>query len=64
MTRKDRQFVLEQEQWSAFDEIKNRLQKPPVLHLPDGKEDSTYTQILVSMLWRVLCTKFKMVNQR
>ena len=37
MTRKDRQFVWEQEQQSAFDEIKNRLQKPPVLNLPDGK---------------------------
>ena len=37
LTRKDRQFVWRQEQQSAFDEIKNRLQKPPVLHLPDGK---------------------------
>ena len=37
LTRKDRQFVWGQEQQSAFDEIKNRLQKPPVLHLPDGK---------------------------
>ena len=26
-----------QEQQSAIDDIKNRLQKPPVLHLPDGK---------------------------
>ena len=34
---KDRQFVWGQEQQSAFEEIKNRLQKPPVLHLPDGK---------------------------
>ena len=37
LTRKDRQFTCAQEQQSAFDEIKNRLQKPPVLHLPDGK---------------------------
>ena len=37
LTRKDRQFIWWQEQQSAFDEIKNRLQKPPVLHLPDGK---------------------------
>ena len=37
LTRKDRQVVWDQEQQSAFDEIKNRLQKPPILHLPDGK---------------------------
>ena len=36
LTRKDRQFVWGQEQQLTFDEIKNRLQKPPVLHLPDG----------------------------
>ena len=63
LTRKDRQFIWGQEQQSAFDEIKNRLQKPPVLHLPDGREDSTYTQIQVSMLHGVLSTKFKIVNQ-
>ena len=37
LTRKDRQFIWGHEQQPAFDEIKNRLQKPPVLHLPDGK---------------------------
>ena len=36
-TVKDRKFVWGQEQQSAFDEIKNRLQKPPVLHLPNNK---------------------------
>ena len=36
-TRKDRQFKWGQEQQTAFDEIKSGLQKPPVLHLPDGK---------------------------
>ena len=30
-------MVQGQEQQSAFDEIKNRLQKPPVLHPPDSK---------------------------
>ena len=30
-------FIWGQEQQSAFDEIKNRLQKPLVLYLPDGK---------------------------
>ena len=33
--RKGRQFLWEKEQQQAFDEIKCRLQRPPVLHLPD-----------------------------
>ena len=35
LTRKGRQFVWEKEQQDAFEEIKQRLQKPPVLHMPD-----------------------------
>ena len=34
LTRKGRQFVWGKEQ-DAFEEIKHRLQKPPVLHMPD-----------------------------
>ena len=37
LTRKGRSFNWEQEQQVAFEEIKNRLQKPPNLHLPDSK---------------------------
>ena len=37
LTRKDRPFNWGQEQQTAFEEIKGRLQKPPVLHLPDSK---------------------------
>ena len=37
LARKDRQFIWGQEQQIAFDEIKGRLQKPPVLHLSEGK---------------------------
>ena len=37
LTRKDRPFNLGKEQQTAFNEIKSRLQKPPVLHLPDNK---------------------------
>ena len=33
--RKGRQFVWGKEQQDAFEEIKCRLQKPPVLHMPD-----------------------------
>ena len=36
-TRKDSPFNWGQEQQTAFNEIKSRLQKPPVLHLPDSK---------------------------
>ena len=35
LTRKGRQFIWGEEQQKAFDEIKCRLQRPPVLHLPD-----------------------------
>ena len=37
LTRKDRQFIWEEDQQIAFDEIKCRLIKPPVLHLPNSK---------------------------
>ena len=37
LTTKGRQFVWEDEQQAAFEEIKGRLQKPPVLHLLDKK---------------------------
>ena len=35
LTRKGRQFLWGKEQQQAFNEIKHRLQRPPVLHLPD-----------------------------
>ena len=38
MTRKGRSFTWEHEQQVAFEEIKRRSQKPPILHLPDNKE--------------------------
>ena len=37
LTRKGRPFQWQQEHQTAFEEIKNRLQKPPILHLPDEK---------------------------
>ena len=46
LTRKGRQFIWGKEQQTTFDEIKNRLQRPTVLHLPDKREDSNYIQIL------------------
>ena len=35
LMRKGKQFVWEIEQQKVFDEIKQRLQKPQVLHMPD-----------------------------
>ena len=35
LTRKGRQFIWGEEQQKAFDEIKHRLQRPPVLYLPN-----------------------------
>ena len=35
LTRKGRQFVWGKEQQDTFEEIKHRLQKPPVLHMPE-----------------------------
>ena len=35
LTRKGKQFLWEEEQQKAFDGIKHRLQRPPVLHLPN-----------------------------
>ena len=35
LTRKGKQFLWEEEQQKAFDEIRHRLQRPPVLHLPN-----------------------------
>ena len=37
LTGKGRPIIWQQEQQTAFEEIKSRLKKPPVLHLPDGK---------------------------
>ena len=37
LTRKGRHFIWEEEQQAAFEDIKGRLQKPPVLNMPDRK---------------------------
>ena len=37
LTSKGRPFKWQQEQQTTFEEIKSRLQKPPILHIPDGK---------------------------
>ena len=63
LARKGKQFIWGEEQQSVFQEIKSRLQKPPVLHLPDKNGRFQRTQIPAKLLLVVLCTRFKMVNQ-
>ena len=62
LTRKDRPLNWGQEQQTVFNEIKNSLQKPPVLHLPEKKEDFTCIQILVNAPWAVLYIRYRMEN--
>ena len=37
LTRKGRHFIWGEEQQATFEEIKSRLEKPPVLHMPDRR---------------------------
>ena len=37
LTKKGRPFLCAKEQQDAFEEIKNRMQKPPVLSMPNRK---------------------------
>ena len=60
LMREGRQFIWGEGQQLAFEEIKHRLVKLPVLHLPDNKEDITCIQTLVNSLLKVFYIKFRM----
>ena len=62
LTRMDRQFHWEQEQQMVFEEIKSRLQKPPILHYLITREAFTYIQIQVKMPQAALYIRYKMEN--
>ena len=66
LTREGRPFICGQEQQIGFDDIKSRLQKPPVLHLPDGKGkfhlySDTSKHAMDSALYQVQNGKSKLI---
>ena len=58
--KKGRSFIWEQEQQVAFEEIKKRLQKPPILHLPDNKGRFNLYSDTSNYAQAVPCIKCKM----
>ena len=62
-TRKGKQFLWEEEQQKAFDEIKHRLQRPQSYIYPTDTDISNCIQTLVSLPLVVHCIKFKMDSQ-
>ena len=60
LTRKDRPFNWGQEQQTAFNKIKGRIQKPPYCIYLIAKADFICIQILASMPWAVLCIRYRM----
>ena len=65
MTRKGRSFIWEQEQQIPFEEIKRRLQKPPIFHLPDKGRFHLYSDTSKyatdSTLYRMQSRKPKLI---
>ena len=66
LTRKDGPFNWGQEQETAFNEIKGRLQKPPVLHFPDNKGrihlySDTIKYTMGSALYQIQKGKLKLI---
>ena len=62
----NRQLIWGKEQQTSFDKIKSRLQKPPVLHLPDGKGrfhlySDTSTYALGSALYQIQNVKPRLI---
>ena len=64
LIRKGRPFNWGKEQQDSFEEIKQRLIKPPVLHMPIRQEDCICTLIPVNLQQLALCIKYRMANQK
>ena len=63
LTRKGRQFIWGNEQQQAFEEIKHRLQRPPVLNYLTDMDVFNCTLILANSPLVVHCIKSRMDNQ-
>ena len=62
LTRKGRPFNWGEEQQDSFEEIKCRLMKLPVLHMPNKTGNVTYIQTIANLQWVVHYARYKMVN--
>ena len=62
LSRKGRPFVWGKEQQDSFEEIKCRLIKPPVLHMPNTTSSFIYILTPVNLLLEVHYTKYGMAN--
>ena len=62
LTRKGKQFVWGVEQQNAFEEIKQRLQKPPVLHMPDKAGRFQLYSDTSKYAMGSACMRFRMEN--
>ena len=60
--QKSTHFIWGEKQQRDFNEIKSRLQRPPVLHLPDRQGDFSCTEIQTSLQQVVFCIKSRMAN--
>ena len=60
LTRNGRPFVWGKEQQDSFEEIKCRLVKPPVLHMPNKMAGSNCIQPQVNLLQMAHFTKCRM----
>ena len=63
LTRKGRQFIWGEEQQKASDEIKHRLQRPPVLHLPNRHGQFQLYSDTSKFATGSACIKFRMDSQ-
>ena len=62
LTRRGRHFIWGEEQQTAFQEMKGRMQKPPVLNMANRKVDFGCILTPANIPLVVLCIKFKMVS--
>ena len=63
LTRKGTPFILGKEQQDYFEEIKGRLVKPPVLHMPNKTRRFHLYSNTIKFATIVHCIKYRMVSQ-